>query len=159
MPVSITFSSKSLVLPASIVACLGCALLGPEQPIVAQLEVPSSVRVGEPVLIILRIANQSGDSTDIEMISVPPNLAFNPIVRTTSGAGVWQRFTDPYAAVGVRRRMGPAETIEYRVIWDQVTLTGAKVAPGTYRVVNSPGLYFPGGKELRVASRTLRIVP
>ncbi len=116
-------------------AVLGLSLViqGPRAPLEFTISAPPSVRVGQPVPIVLRLKNVSDRPVEAHFLG--RTIAFDVIVSRENGAVVWRRLEGLAIPTILQiRTLQPGESLEWRETWTQRTNRGADVAPGTYVV-------------------------
>jgi hypothetical protein len=119
------------------------------------LEVPDTVRLGEPVPIRLKLVNPSDRAADVALQGRP--TAFDVIVSGPTGM-VWRRLErEVVAAILQLRRLGPKDSLVLESEWDQRDRSGVPVPPGEYTVTGELPSDPPG--VFRSPPATLRIVP
>jgi hypothetical protein len=117
------------------------------------LEVPATVRVGQPVPVTLRLVNASDRPVEVVLQGRP--TAFDVIVSDHSGV-VWRRLEgEVVSAILQLRQLGPRDTVAFETVWDQRTGSGAPVPPGEYTIRGE--LPSDPPTVLRSPSSTLRI--
>jgi len=120
-----------------------------------QIVVPDSVRVGEPVPIILRLTNTGDRLLSLNLLGRP--IAFDVTVRGTDGTVVWQRLKGAVVSqILAVRTLQPGESLEFEEVWRQTSTAGEPVLPGYYTVTGTLPSDSPPG--LRSAPVSLHIV-
>lgn len=120
-----------------------------------ETDVPSQVRVGEPVPIALRAVNSG--TTALELYLVGRSVTFDITVSGPDGAIVWRRLEGETVPMILQLRIvAPGETLALRHDWDQRTPRGQIVSPGTYTV---HGALLTDAQPLRTPATSFRIVP
>lgn len=121
-----------------------------------QVVVPESVRVGEPVPIVLRLTNTADRPLTLYLQGRP--IAFDVTVRRSDRSIVWRRLEGQVvSAILAVRQLEPGGTLEFEERWRQVSNDGKPVSPGEYSVTGSLPTDRPTPLESSPAS--LRIVP
>ena len=119
------------------------------------LEVPDTVRLGEPVPIRLKLVNPSNHPVDVVLQGRP--TAFDVIVSGSTGP-VWRRLErEVVAAILQLRRLGPSDSLVLDTEWDQRDRSGVPVSPGEYTVTGELPSDPPAA--FRSPPARLRIVP
>ena len=124
-------------------AALGwCAAVVPARPVSARpppdslrltLVAPESVRVGQPVPLVLRLTNVTDQPVGAHFLG--RTIAFDIVIAREDGAVVWRRLAGT-AVQGILqiKTLAPGETLELRDVWRQRTNAGSPVPPETYVV-------------------------
>lgn len=101
--------------------------------VIVDLELPTSVQIGEAIPMILRAKNAGQDTIQLGLTGNP--IAFNFIVTGPDGADVWSRLHGKHVPmilqIGI---IAPGEALEFTHHWDQRDNAGRPVGPGIYRV-------------------------
>ncbi len=123
--------------------------------LIAELELPPSVQLGDTVPIRVRVKNPGRQPVDLTFRGVEPQL--DVIVTTVDGREVWRRLRGAFgtAMLGVRS-LAPGEVVELAARWPQIDNVGAPVAAGTYQV---RGLMPTDDRPLMTPARDLVITP
>lgn len=122
---------------------------------VVELEVPSTVRSGEPVPMTLRVVNTGSQPAHLTLTGRP--AAFDIVVSRTDGSEVWSRLHEAVIPMVLQLVVvQPAERLEFGHVWDQRDNAGDPVAPGRYRV---RGILPAEELYLESEPRTLVIAP
>jgi hypothetical protein len=126
----------------------------PAESLRLETVVPSRVRAGDAVPIVLRATNVGG--TPVELYLMGRSVTFDVTVSGADGATVWSRLDRQTAqAILQLRTLVPQETLELRHDWDQRANSGHPVEPGSYVV---RGALLTDGQPLRTPAASLRIV-
>jgi hypothetical protein len=121
-----------------------------------QVVVPDSVRVGEPVPIVLRLTNTADRPHTLYLLGRP--LAFDVTVRRKDRTIVWRRLEGQVvSAILAVRQLEPGGALEFEEVWRQVSNDGQPVSPGEYSVTGALPTDRPTPLETSPAS--VRIVP
>ena len=123
-------------------------------PLRLTLTAPDSVRAGEAVPLAIRVTN-TGDRP-VEAYFVGRDIAFDLVVRDSSGTVVWRRLAGrAVQSILQVRTLAAGESIELRDTWRQRDDGGKTVAPGLYTVQG----VVPGQERepFKTESRSLRI--
>ena len=153
-------------LPVGAAAALGWwAAVLPAHPVSARpppdslrftLVAPDSVRVGQPVPLVLRLTNVT--DRPIEAHFLGREIAFDIVVAQPDGAVVWRRLARAVVPGILQVKvLGPGETVELKDAWRQRTDTGAPAAPGEYVVWGVLPTDAP--EPLRTPPAHLRVLP
>ena len=95
------------------------------------LDVPSAVRAGQPVPVVLRVTNDGRQAVELYLGGRTPTL--DVVVTRADGRAVWQRLRDAAVPAIVQVRvLGPGETLALRATWTQRDDARVRVAPGRY---------------------------
>lgn len=121
-----------------------------------QVVVSDSVRLGEPVPIMLRLTNTADRPITLYLQGRP--LAFDVTVRRKDGSIVWRRLEGQVvSAILAVRQLKPGGALEFEEVWGQISNDGKPVSPGEYSVTGALPTDAPTPLETSPAS--LRIVP
>jgi hypothetical protein len=119
------------------------------------LEIPATVRTGEPVPITLRLVNASDSAVEVVLHGRP--AAFDVVVSGPTHV-VWRRLEGAVIASILQLRLvEPGDTLRFETTWDQRTHAGRPVAPGEYTVTAEIPTDPPA--VFRAAPARLRILP
>jgi hypothetical protein len=87
---------------------------------------PAAVRRGDSVSITLRLANQSGEPTEVYLLGRTP--AFDIVVQDKRGQEVWRRLAgETVPSILQVQTLGPGAALEWRDRW-------LPAAAGRYRM-------------------------
>ncbi len=121
-----------------------------------KITVPARVRAGEPVPVSLRVTNHGNAPVTLYLQGRP--IAFEVVVRRTSGDVVWRRLEGATVAMILQvRTLAPGESLGFNDVWSQQTRAGTPVKPGDYTVTAE--LPIEGHRPLRTTSVPLHIDP
>jgi hypothetical protein len=140
-----------------VVSLIGFGCIPKAQPGVISLwvEVPSEVRLGEPVLLKLKIRNNS--IWPVNLLHGYP--AHNFIVTKPDNTEIW-RWAKVILDIGLTTTLKPQEQREFTGEWDQRDNQGNPVSVGTYLVQGLlHGNIFDKGGELMTKPKRLVIKP
>jgi len=152
-------------LPVGAAALGWCAAVFLARPVSARpppdslrltLVAPESVRVGQPVPLVLRLTNVT--DRPIEAHFLGRTIAFDVVIAREDGAVVWRRLAGA-AVQGILqiKTLAPGETLELKDMWRQRDASGKAVPPGTY---NLQGVLPTDAPEpLRTPPAHLRVLP
>jgi hypothetical protein len=97
------------------------------------LDLPKEVKVGEEVVMTLRVKNAADRPLDLYLTGEPP--AFDLIVTDEEGEVVWRRLEGQVVTMVLRlETLAPAAALTFSHPWDQRDDDGVPVAPGTFTV-------------------------
>jgi hypothetical protein len=97
------------------------------------LDVPHTVRVGEPVPIVFRIENARQQPLDLYLRG--REIAFDIVISDRAGRVVWRRLAGEVIPAILRiETLGPGGVLTLEHLWDQRTGPGRTVPPGDYTV-------------------------
>ena len=120
-----------------------------------RLDVPTEVRVGQPVPIVIRLEN--GGERPLDLYLRGRTIAFDIFVSRPDGHVVWQRLKDEIIPAIIQLKvLRPGEVLELRDEWHQRGNRGERVGPGRYVV---RGTVLTDGPALETAPASLRIPP
>jgi hypothetical protein len=120
------------------------------------MTLPARVGAGEPVAIVLQIANISGRGLDLYLRG--RDITVDIIVRDTRGAVVWQKLAGAsIPAILQLRPLAAGASLTVQEEWDQRTTSGRPVTPG--RFVVEAVLLIDDGGSLRFPPARLEIGP
>ena len=121
--------------------------------IVVEIELPSSVSIGTPVPVTLRVRNTGTGPAELALTGRP--IAFDIVVERTDGTEVWSRLHGETVSMMLQVTiLQPGESLEFKHSWDQHDNDRQAVPAGTYTVRGS--LAAPD-RELRSEPRRLVI--
>jgi len=104
--------------------------------LIAELQIPSATRPGEPVPLILVVRNTSNRPVWLE--TGDSTYAFNFMVTGPDGVEIWNRLhsipSGPIPAILKTYALAPGDSVKYQETWNQQTDRGRRVTPGTYSV-------------------------
>lgn len=123
------------MLRGAYAAALGFSLViqEPQPSLQFTIAAPSSVQLGQPVPIVLRLTNVSNRPADAHFLG--RTVAFDVVVSKEDGAVVWRRLEGVSVPTILQiRTLQPGESLEWRETWTQRTNGGAAVTSGTYVV-------------------------
>jgi len=119
-----------------------------------RLDLPTDVRAGDTVPIVLRLENRT--ARPLELYLRGRTIAFDVIVAREGGQVVWQRLEGEIVpAILQLRVLARGEVLELRTAWDQRTRAGRPAVAGRYVVRGM--LLTDGPAALESAPATLRI--
>jgi len=97
------------------------------------LVAPDSVRVGEPVPIVLRVTNVT--ERQVEAHFLGRVIAFDVVIAREDGTVVWRRL-ERATVPGILqvKVLAPGQTLEFKDVWAQRSSGGVPTPPGTYVV-------------------------
>lgn len=102
-----------------------------QEGVVVAVEVPTSVAVGNPVPIKVRLSNTTSSPQDLYLRG--REITFDIAVTDSAGDAVWRRLEgEVIQAIIQLRTLAPNETIELTHTWDQRSQRGERVPPGRY---------------------------
>ncbi len=120
---------------------------------VVEIELPSSVRIGTPVPVTLRVRNTGTAPAELALTGLP--IAFDIFVDRTDSTEVWSRLHGETISMMLQVAiLRPGESLEFKHAWDQRDNDRQAVPAGTYSVRGS--LATPD-RELRSEPRRLVI--
>ena len=120
---------------------------------VVEIELPSSVSIGMPVPVTLRVRNTGTAPAERALTGRP--IAFDIVVERTDGTEVWSRLHGETVSMMLQVTvLQPGESLEFKHTWDQRGNDRQAVPAGTYTVRGS--LVAPD-RELRSEPRRLVI--
>ena len=97
------------------------------------LVAPDTVRIGEPVRIVLRLTNVTDRPVEAHFLG--REIAFDIVIASEDGRIVWRRLEGAVVPGILQVKvLAPGQTLEFTAVWRQRTNAGEPVAPGTYRV-------------------------
>jgi hypothetical protein len=131
--------TRLAALPLIYLAIGGVADTDPVRPpptaqgsVQLSLQIPATVRTGEPVPIELRLVNASDTAVEVVLHGRP--AAFDVVVAGAKGV-VWRRLEGAVIASILQLRLvEPGDTLLFETTWDQRTRAGRPVPPGEYTV-------------------------
>jgi hypothetical protein len=98
-----------------------------------EITVPSEVRRGDSVPIVLRLVNDADTAVDVALQGRP--VAFDVTVTRPDGELVWRRLAgETVTAILQLRTVAAGESLDFRTAWDQRSADGATVPAGEYVV-------------------------
>lgn len=122
------------------------------------LEVPSRARLGETVLLKLRVKNISDQPLPFGGFGRPDRAVYDFIITQPDGKEVWRLWRPATAkpAALMREPLKPSEEREYTAEWNQLDNHENAVPPGTYLVY---GILDTEGPDLKTDAKELVLLP
>lgn len=101
-----------------------------------ELVAPGTVRVGDPVRLVLRVSN-TGDRPITLYLQGRPT-AFDLVIQGGGGRIVWQRLLGATVStiLGIQT-LQPGQALEFEDTWRQQTTSGDPAPPGNYVISGS----------------------
>jgi hypothetical protein len=119
-----------------------------------EIAVPSEVRAGDSVPIVLRLVNDGSVQVDVALQGRP--VAFDVNVTRPDGTVIWRRLEgETVTAILQLRTLQPGDSLIFATDWDQRDAGGRSVPTGDYLITGS--LPSDPPTVFQAAPATLRI--
>jgi len=129
-------SEQTAGLPFPMLAAFMLYSLVLQDSVAFRVELPTAVRAGEPVPIVLRLTNKTERPLALALQGRP--VAFDITVRRNEGSVIWRRLEGQVvSAILALRTLEPAESVVLETIWDGRDRRGAPAPPGLYEVTGT----------------------
>lgn len=123
--------------------------------LVFRVDVPGSVRAGEPVHITIRLTNKTERA--LQLASRTGERTFDVTVSRADGTIVWRRLHEGTVPDGqAERALEPAESLVFEALWDG-RAAGRPAAPGHYLVTGA--LLIEGEEPLVTRPTPFELLP
>lgn len=144
-----TLASAAFILLGAVPGAVG------DDTLRVSIDAPSAVAPGDPVPIVVRLANVSDRDLDLHLRG--RTVAFDLIVAHTDGRVVWRRMEEQVVPAILRIEMlAPGDVLDLSDTWDQRSNAAVRVPPGDYVI---RGEVWTEGAPLRTDEKSLRIGP
>lgn len=137
---------SAAVLLLLVTGCLSWISTQTPQALRVDFSAPAEVHAGDSAALRLSLHNETRSDVPVTL-NGSHGWAFDPLVRRSDGALVWERLAHVILAdVALSVMVHPGDSLVFEATWPLVDNGGHPVAPGTYTVI--PLLMDAFGKPL-----------